>query len=101
MLRESSLHQYADAILGVADGTVVSAFDIEDWDRLDDGRVRFRGTTSRRWAHLLGTPSPVTWSRGQARPIRYLDTDELAGQSVSAASEAHRDRVTLQGWTLL
>jgi hypothetical protein len=26
---------------------------------------------------LIGSPSPVVWSRGQARPVRYLDTDAL------------------------
>ncbi|MPQ98132.1 hypothetical protein GB931_09400 [Modestobacter sp. I12A-02628] len=99
-LSEQKLRQYADAILGVADNAVVAAFDITDWSRGEDGRVRFMGTPSARWAHLLGGPSPVTWTRGQARPIRYLDTGELDDQEPAPLAAAHRDRVTVGGWML-
>jgi hypothetical protein len=99
-LSDQRLRQYADAILGVADNQVVAAFDVTDWERTEDDRVRFHGVPSARWAHLIGTPSPVTWARGQARPIRYLDTGELEGQQPAEVSAAHRDRVTVGGWTL-
>lgn len=99
-LAEAKLHQYADAVAGVAGATVVAVYDIDGWDRVKDDRVRFHGTPSTRWAHLIGAPSPVVWTRGQARPVRYVDTAELTSGSASAASEAHRNRVSLRGWTL-
>lgn len=99
-LNEAKLHQYADAILGVADGTVVAAYDIDRWERLENGRVRFQGQRSARWARFIGSPSPVTWTQGAARPIRYLATEELAAQSVNHPSTSQRDRHTIRGWTL-
>jgi hypothetical protein len=99
-LSDQRLRQYADAILGVADNRVVAAFDITDWERTADDRVRFQGAPSARWAHLLGAPSPVTWARGQARPIRYLDTGDLEKQQPAEIAAAHRDRVSVGGWTL-
>lgn len=99
-MAEPRLHQYGDAILGAANGTVVAAYDIEGWERLEDDRVRFHGPASTRWAHLIGMPSPVLWTRGQARPIRYVDSAELAAAQAADFTEAHRDRVSLRGWTL-
>jgi hypothetical protein len=99
-LNEAKLHQYGDGILGVADGTVVAAYDIEGWERLENGRVRFAGRFSSRWAPLIGTASPVTWTKGAARPIRYVSTDELAEALPGESLSSPRDRVTIRGWTL-
>ncbi|WP_460446335.1 hypothetical protein [Angustibacter aerolatus] len=99
-LAEAKLHQYGDAIVGVAAGRVVAAYDITGWERVQDDRVRFQGTPSSRWAHLVGSASPVVWTRGQARPIRYFDTAALADDEPRRPSPSHRDRVDLHGWTL-
>jgi hypothetical protein len=99
-LAEDSLHRHADAIAGVVAGTVVAVFDIDGWDRLPGGKVRFRGTRSAKWAHLEGASSPVVWSRGQARPIRYLDSRQIDPGSAAEPATPDRDRVSLRGWTL-
>lgn len=99
-LNEAKLHQYGDAIIAVADGTVVAAYDIRGWERLESGRVRFEGSLSGRWAPLIGTPSPVTWTQGAARPVRYVESDELAGALACETPRSTGDRITIRGWTL-
>jgi hypothetical protein len=99
-LNEAKLHQYGDAIVGVADGMVVAAYDIEGWERLDSGRVRFAGRFSRRWAPAIGAASPVTWTQGAARPIRYINSDEFAEALTGGSPRVDRDRLTIGGWTL-
>lgn len=102
-LSEAKLHQYADAVVGVAAGTVVAVFDVANWSTVEDNRVRFYGAPSTRWAHLVGSPSPITWTRGQARPVRYVPTDEIAAASPGPGAEpvpTTRDRVSARGWSL-
>lgn len=102
-MAEAKLHQYADVIAAVTAGVVVAAYDVQGWDRVADGRVRFRATTSTRWAHLVGAPSPVVWTRGQARPVRYVETAQVAastGAPLQDGAAPSRDRVSAGGWTL-
>jgi hypothetical protein len=99
-LNEAKLHQYGDAIIAVADGTVVAAYDIQGWERLENGRVRFAGRLSGRWAPLIGTPSPVTWTQGAARPVRYVESTGLTRALADEAPTVADDRITIGGWTL-
>jgi hypothetical protein len=79
------IEQYGEAIAGVFRGRIVSVFDIEDYTREDDHRVTFVGSSSPRWAHLVGTPTPDPWLPGQGRPVKYLDTDLLSTTGDCAA----------------
>lgn len=78
---DEALSEFGDVVLGVYKHVVVSAFDIDGWTRDPaTGRVTFTGTESERWAHLVGGANPgPNWTQGQARPVKYLDTDEVEG----------------------
>ena len=88
---EAALARYADVILGIHRGEVVTAYDITDWRREKDAerqyeashglprswpRIVFEGTPSATWAYLIGTacpaPPPGQW------PIRYVATSTVA-----------------------
>src|SRR3712207_2926964 len=77
LVADRAITEYGDVICGVHEGSVVTAFDIDGHERTGEGRVRFTGTPSSTWSHLIGDASPVTWVRGAARPVRYLDTAAL------------------------
>jgi hypothetical protein len=84
-MKEQSLDEHADAILGIYQHEVVAAFDITGWSRTREGRVVFEGNPSRRWAHLIGTPNPgkrhQTW--------QYVDAASLASARIPQAATAH------------
>ncbi len=82
LVSDDAIRAYGDTICGVYQAEIVSAFDIEGHVRNEGGRVRFHGRPSHEWGHMVGQPSPVTWVRGQARPVRYLDTDAMRRGSV-------------------
>jgi hypothetical protein len=84
------LPEFADLILGVYQGDVVTAFDITRWreeteaERLREigqgnprhcPRVIFEGNPSPTWKHLIGSRNPgqpfTQW------PVQYLDTAVL------------------------
>ena len=79
-LSEAKLTEYGDALIGVFEHQVVSAYDVSGWHRTSEGKIVFNGTPSKKWAHLIGTPNPgKPWGvRGKARPIQYLDTRIIA-----------------------
>lgn len=77
LVADKAIENYGDVVCGVYAGEVVSAYDVTGHERVDGGRVRFAGIPSVEWSSLIGQASPVTWGRGQARPVRYLDTDAL------------------------
>jgi hypothetical protein len=98
-LNDDKLHEYADAVLGIYQNTVVSAYDITRWTRREQGRVLFQGHPSERWTSLIGTPNPgKPWVRGMARPIQYLDTRVVLAETAGADPE-HR-RAKIGGFTL-
>ncbi|MBK6857047.1 MAG: hypothetical protein IPG97_11010 [Microthrixaceae bacterium] len=101
-ITDESIEQCADVILGVHRGEVVSAFDIEAWDRdPESGRVRFSGAPSETWAHLVGTPNPgPAWVKGAARPVKYLDTRILTEGSVEVEATPDGSRAVVRGFTL-
>jgi hypothetical protein len=100
-MKEQSLDEHADAILGIYQHEVVAAFDITGWSRTREGRVVFEGNPSRRWAHLIGTPNPgKPWVRGQARPVQYLDTAILASGAVPVEDAASGRRAVVDDFIL-
>ncbi|MEV0773866.1 hypothetical protein [Nocardia salmonicida] len=93
-LNEDKLGEYADAVLGVYQNAVVSAYDITGWSRKEQGRVLFHGCPSERWTSLIGTPNPgKPWVRGMARPIQYLDTRVVLAETAGADPEHRRAKV--------
>ena len=87
----AALAVYADVLLGIHRGEVVTAYDNLTWDREEDAdrvhevrqglprawpRIVFDGTKSTKWAHLIGSPCPAPPPRQW--PIRYVDTSALS-----------------------
>jgi hypothetical protein len=88
---EAALPTYADVLLGIQHGEVVTAYDNLTWRHEEDAerkhevrkglprgwpRIVFDGTKSRQWAHLIGMPCPAP-APGQW-PIRYVATSAVA-----------------------
>lgn len=65
-----------DFILGVSGDQIVSVYTIRGWRRSEDDRVIFNVDRARaEMAAAVGQPTPGgPWKRGEARPIRYVDT---------------------------
>ncbi len=100
-ITDDALTRYADGILGIYQNEVVTAFDIDDWERNDDGRVVFSGIPSDTWEHLIGTPNPgKPWVRGQARPVQYLDTAVITGGSVPVEHTGDGRRAVIDRYVL-
>jgi hypothetical protein len=100
-ISDDRLHQYGDAVLGIYQNEIVTAFDITGWSRNHEGRVIFEGTPSREWTHLIGTPNPgKPWVRGQARPVQYLDTAILASGAVPVEEAASGRRAVVDDFIL-
>ncbi|MFF3159154.1 hypothetical protein [Streptomyces sp. NPDC057910] len=103
-ISDSSLAEYGDAVLGIFENTVVSAFDVTgEPNRDNEGRVTFPGTPSAKWSHLIGTPNPgKSWGvRGMARPIQYLDTAVVTGGTVEVEDDGTARRAVVEGFTLV
>jgi len=98
---DGSLDAYGDAVLGIYRNQVVTAYDVTGWERLPDGRVKFTGDESQQWKHLIGTVNPgEPWVRGQARPVKYLDTRVLTEGTVPAEEFIGGRRAVIDGFTL-
>lgn len=104
LIADRAITQYGDTVIGVYEGEIVAVYDIDQdnpYTRSVDGRVRFNGKPSTEWAHLVGDASPVTWVRGQARPVRYLNTEELRSGAVEPEVLDSGDRrAVVDGFTL-
>jgi len=100
-ISDDSLDTYGDVILGIYRNHVVTAYDITGWKRLPDHRVRFTGVESKMWKHLIGTANPAEpWTRGQARPVKYLDTRVLTEGTVQPEDFSGGRRAVVNGFTL-
>lgn len=101
-LSDAKLAEYGDALSGVFEHEVVSAYDVTGWHRTSDRKVIFTGTPSKKWAHLIGTPNPgKPWGvRGKARPVQYLDTRIIAATTAPIENVGDIRRATLDGFTL-
>jgi hypothetical protein len=98
---DDALAVYGDAVLGIYQNEVVSAFEIEGWEHNEDGRVVFEGTESDRFEHLIGTPSPGRpWVRGQARPVQYLDTAVVTDGAAPVEAAPAGRRAVIDGYVL-
>lgn len=76
-------------ILGYRKGTFLTAFDIEEgtvqWlNDFSPERVRWSGTPSVEWGHLVGTKSPIKWKQGEGVALKTMSIEQLR-QSTSAA----------------
>jgi hypothetical protein len=100
-IKDESLDAYGDAMLGIYRNQAVTAYDITGWTRLPDGRVKFTGVESKKWKHLIGSASPgEPWIRGQARPVKYLDTRVLTEGTVPVQEFSGGRRAVINGFTL-
>jgi hypothetical protein len=77
-------------VLGYRKGIILTAFDIgEDavrWlEGYDPHRVRWEGSPSTEWTHLVGTASPVTWKQGEGVACKVLTLDELTRMTADTA----------------
>ena len=78
VISDTTLRDYADQILAVADNVIVGVFDVQQYRRADNGKVVFQLAHAPAWQWLIGQPSPITWSRGQANPVRKVGTAIIA-----------------------
>lgn len=102
-ISESSLAENGDVVAGVYDNTVVAVFDVDlAATAYVDGKVRFAGTPSEAWAHLIGQVNPGRpWGqRGYARSVQYLDTAVVAGGDVAVVASPAGRRAVVGGFTL-
>jgi hypothetical protein len=103
-ITDKAADEYGDYIFGVHDNTIVSVYRVDEtnrWERdSSDGRICFHAAESAEFAHLIGTPSPVTWGAGQARPIRYYDTAVLRGGDVEIEPSPEGSRAVLGVFTV-
>jgi hypothetical protein len=101
-VNDEALDRFGDVILGVFQEKVVSAYDITGHSRDESGRIIFEGNESEEWGHLIGQDSPVpAWKRGQARPVRYIDTEAVRSgvADVDLLEEGVR-RAVVEGYVL-
>ena len=55
---DAAAEQYGDVIVGIYINDVVTAYDVDGYNRSEGDRVTFTGQESTRWRHLLGNPNP-------------------------------------------
>jgi hypothetical protein len=98
VVSDSTLNGYADELLAVASNTVAGVFTVRSWHRdpETDNKVIFELTPATGWQWLVGQDSPITWSRGQANPVR-----KVAGFLVSELRSRQPHQITSShGWSL-
>ncbi|MET7394279.1 hypothetical protein ABZS66_12375 [Dactylosporangium sp. NPDC005572] len=97
-IADSTLNGYADQILAVANGIIVGVFDVRGWrrDPNANSKVVFGLAPAGEWQWLVGQPSPVTWHKAQANPVRKLGT--LMVGELRARRPHHSDAG--HGWSL-
>jgi hypothetical protein len=89
--------KFGDVLLAIFENTVVAVYDITGHIRGADKKVTFTGAPSITWAHLVGQPTPATpWGRqGDAWPVKYVDTDVVAGGDVPVEDTGSGRRAVL------
>lgn len=101
-ISDASLERFADYLAAVRQNVVVGVWAIDGHARIDDGRVRFELVDCPPFQHMIGEPSPTTWKRGQANPVKLIDTATMAPEAAEVELTPHGNRrVTLDGWSLV
>ncbi|WP_019608445.1 hypothetical protein [Nocardiopsis sp. CNS-639] len=77
-------------VLGYRRGVIMTAFDIGEnavqWlESYDPHRVRWEGSPSVEWTHLVEKASPVTWKQGEGVAYKTLTLDELTRMTAGTA----------------
>jgi hypothetical protein len=98
IISDTTLRDYADQVLAVADNIIVGVFDVLQWrrDPANDNKVVFRLGAAPQWQWLVGQDSPVTWGKGQANPVRKVGgvfVTQLRSRQPHHTDAGH-------GWTL-
>jgi hypothetical protein len=98
VISDATLNGYADQVLAVADNVIVGVFDVLGWDRdqASSNKVVFDLKSSSEWQWVIGQDSPVTWTKGQANPVRKLGTVHVT--ALRTNQPIHQDAG--QGWSL-
>ena len=98
---DEAFERYGDAVIGVYNDQVVSAYDVTGYERDGDGRVWFNGEESEEFGSLVGKKSPVKpWVRGQARPIQYIDTEVVRHGDAPVEEGIDYQRAVVGGYVL-
>ncbi|MFC1405760.1 MULTISPECIES: hypothetical protein [Streptacidiphilus] len=95
-------------VLGYHNGQIISAYDVASpvpgadpfvFETNDAGheRVQFLGAPSRRFAHLIGTESPIRWQRGERNPVRILPLADLQPRPMNVTGEASTQQAEISG----
>jgi len=95
---DATLDGYADELMAVAGNTVAGMFTVKDWrhDPAAGGKVVFDLAPAPEWQWLVGQPSPVTWTRAQANPVRKVG--RVIADSLNSGRPHHIDAG--HGWSL-
>lgn len=72
VISDSTLRDYADHVLAVAENVIAGVYRVQRWERAANGKVVFNLAPAPEWQWLVGQDSPVTWRRGQANPVRKV-----------------------------
>lgn len=97
-ISDTTLDGYADQLVAVAGNEVAGMFTIKNWrrDPAADDKVVFDLAPAPEWQWLVGQPSPVTWTRAQANPVRKIG--RLIAESLHSGRPHHIDAG--HGWSL-
>jgi hypothetical protein len=87
-----ALEEYGQYVLGVHGDRIASAYRIVGLAAPEHpGRKRFDAVDAVELADVIGRPVPGgAWRRGQARPVRYLDTEVFMRHFDSSADDASK-----------
>jgi hypothetical protein len=102
-IAEAKLAEFGDILVGVYDNTIVRVYDVDlAGTGYVAGKVRFAGTPSKAWAHLVGQPNPgKPWGQqGYARSVQYINTAVVAGGDVPVTLTQSGRRAVIAGFTL-
>jgi hypothetical protein len=97
-ISNTTLDGYADELMAVAGNEVAGMFTIKDWrrDPTAGDKVIFDLASAPEWQWLVGQPSPVTWTKAQANPVRKVP--RVITESLNNGRPHHIDAG--HGWSL-
>ena len=75
-ISNAAFEEFGQFVVGVHGGRIASMYDITGYGPGEEaGRIRFRVNPAYGFEDLIGQPVPGgAWKRGEARPVRYVDT---------------------------